>query len=144
MLYLLRKKTSGLIKKNLFLLFSIISLSAFSQRTLYQEDHDNKRYYFGITLAGSSSRFHTNLHSSFLAQDTVMVAEPVNAGGFALGLSATLNLTKRFEARFNPMLSFMDRNLYYKLRYKDRDLGTDVTKKVESVNVSFPMHFKFN
>ncbi len=144
MLYLLRKKTSRLIKKNLFFLFSIISLGAFSQRTLYQEDHDNKRYYFGITLAGSSARFQTNLHPSFLEQDTVMVAEPINAGGFALGLSATVHLTKRFEARFNPMLSFMDRNLFYKLRYQDRDLGTDVTKKVESVIVSFPLHFKFN
>jgi hypothetical protein len=128
----------------LIFLFSFLSLSAFGQRTLYQEDHDNKRYYFGITLAGSSARFQTNLHPSFLNQDTVMVAEPVNAGGFALGLSATVNLTKRFEARFNPMLSFMDRSLFYKLRYEDRDLGTDVTKKIESVIVSFPVHLKFN
>src|SRR5688572_5731006 len=119
MLYLLRKETFRLRKSSIVFLLSFLSLCAYGQRNLYQEDHDNKRYYFGITLAGSSARFHTHLHPSFLNQDTVMVAEPVNAGGFALGLSATVNLTKRFEARFNPMLSFMDRSLFYKLRYED-------------------------
>ena len=73
-----------------------------------------------------------------------MIAQPSNAGGFALGLSATVKLTNRFEGRFNPQLSFMDRNIFYKLRIPDRDLGTDVTKKVESVIVSFPVQLKFN
>ena len=111
---------------------------------MFQEDHDNKQYYFGITLATSLARFQTDLHSYFLQQDTVLVAEPANAGGFALGLSATVKLTNRFEGRFNPQLSFMDRNIFYKLKYPDKDLGTDVTKKVESVIVSFPLQVKFN
>ena len=144
MLYLLRTQTSRLIFSFLFILFFFQSFYAISQRPLFQEDHDNKPYYFGITLAGSLSRFQTNLHSSFLSQDTVLVAEPANAGGFALGLSATARLTKRFEARFNPQLAFMDRNIFYKLRIPDKDLGTDITKKVESVIVSFPLQIKFN
>lgn len=114
-----------------------------AQKELYMEEHDAKPYYFGITLSGSSSRFHTELHEYFLKQDSVMVAEPLNSGGFALGLSATARLTNRFEARFNPQLMFTDRSLYYKLRYKDRDLGEEVTKKIESVIVTFPVHFKF-
>jgi hypothetical protein len=140
----LRTKTSRLIFSFLFLLFFFQSFNAFSQRPLFQDDHDNKPYYFGITLAGSLSRFQTNLHSSFLSQDTILVAEPANAGGFALGLSATARLTNRFEARFNPQLAFMDRNIFYKLSIPDKDLGTDVTKKVESVIVSFPLQIKFN
>ena len=144
MLYLLRTKTSRLIFSFLFLLFFFQSFNAFSQRPLFQDDHDNKPYYFGITLAASLSRFQTNLHSSFLLQDTILVAEPANAGGFALGLSATARLTNRFEARFNPQLAFMDRNIFYKLSIPDKDLGTDVTKKVESVIVSFPLQIKFN
>jgi hypothetical protein len=144
MLYLLRTKTSRLIFSSLFILFFFQSFNAFSQRPLFQDDHDNKPYYFGITLAGSLSRFQTNLHSSFLSQDTILVAEPANAGGFALGLSATARLTNRFEARFNPQLAFMDRNIFYKLSIPDKDLGTDVTKKVESVIVSFPLQIKFN
>ena len=144
MLYLLRTKTSRLIYSFLLFLFSLISFDAYSQKPLFQEEHDNKRYYFGITLAGSLSRFQTELHSYFLEQDTIMIAQPSNAGGFALGLSATVKLTNRFEGRFNPQLSFMDRNIFYKLKYPDREQGTDVTKKVESVIVSFPLQIKFN
>jgi hypothetical protein len=144
MLYLLRTKISRLIYNFLFLFFSLISFNAYSQKPLFQEEHDSKPYYFGITLAGSLSRFQTELHSYFLAQDTIMIAQPTNAGGFALGLSATVKLTNRFEGRFNPQLSFMDRNIFYKLKYPDREQGTDVTKKVESVIVSFPVQIKFN
>jgi hypothetical protein len=144
MLYLLRKKTFRLTFFSFVFFLSFLSLSAVAQQPLYQEDHDNKSYYFGITLSAIKSRFQTELHSSFLTQDTVLVAEPVNAGGFALGLSATVHLTNRFEARFNPQLAFMDRTLFYKLKYPDRDLGTDVTKKIESVLVSFPIQAKFN
>lgn len=142
MLYLLRKKTFGLIC--IFSLHSFFSFTASAQKVLYQEEHDNKPYYFGITLATNLARFQTNLHSDFLTQDTVLVAEPANAGGFALGLSATFRLTNRFETRFNPQLAFMDRNISYTLKYPDSELGTDITKKIESVVVSFPLQVKFN
>src|SRR4051812_37481178 len=112
MLYLLRTKTSRLIYSFLFLLFSFQSFDAYSQRPTFQDDHDNKPYYFGITLAGSLSRFQTELHSHFLEQDSIMIAEPGNAGGFALGLSATTRLSNRFEGRFNPQLAFMDRSIF--------------------------------
>jgi hypothetical protein len=110
---------------------------------LYLEDHDAKPYYFGITLSIIKSRFHTELHPSFLEQDTVLIAEPENSSGFALGLLATKRLTNRFEARFNPQLMFMERNIFYSLRYGDRDLGDSIVKKVESVLVSFPLQLKF-
>jgi hypothetical protein len=142
MLYLLRKKTFRLIY--IALIFLFFSSTASAQKVLYQEEHDNKPYYFGITLATNLARFQTHLHSDFLTQDTVLVAEPANAGGFALGLSATFRLTNRFEARFNPQLAFMDRNISYTLKYPDSELGTDVTKKIESVIVSFPLQVKFN
>lgn len=144
MLYLLRTKTSGLLKRLLFLLCILFSLSASSQKVLFQEDHDNKPYYFGITLSSNIARFQTHHHPYFLEQDTVLVAEPMNSGGFALGLAATARLTNRFEARFNPQLAFMDRSIFYKLNYADRELGTDITKKIESVVVTFPLQLKFN
>jgi hypothetical protein len=141
MLYLLRKKTLRLIGSFFFFL---LSLSASAQKPLFQEDHDNKPYYFGITLASSLSRFQTHLHAAFLSQDTILVAEPANSGGFALGLSATVHLTNRFEGRFNPQLSFMDRTISYQLKIPDEELGTNVPKKIESVIVSFPLQLKFN
>ena len=73
-----------------------------------------------------------------------MVAEPMNNGGFNLGLLATMNLTRRFELRFNPQLMFTERNIRYQLKYKDQDFGYQVDKKVESVITSFPLQVKFN
>jgi len=105
-------------------------------------DHDSKPYYFGITLAVNSARFHTEKHPRFLQDDSVYIADPKNSPGFALGLAATARLSNRFQLRFNPQLVFTERSIFYKLKYPDID-GTDVTKKVESVIMSFPVHIKF-
>jgi hypothetical protein len=142
MLYLRRTKTIAGKASFTFILF-LFSFGAFAQREMYMEDHDTKPYYFGITLAGSSSRFQSELHPQFLMQDSIMVAEPTNSGGFALGLLATARLTNRFELRFNPQLMFTDRAIQYQMRYKDIDQGLVVDKKVESVIVSFPLQVKF-
>jgi hypothetical protein len=128
----------------LFILFSILfSFSARSQKVLFLEDHDNKPYYFGITLSGNVARFQTELHEHFLNQDSILVAEPLNSGGFSLGLLATTRLSRRFEARFNPQLTFLDRSISYNLNYPDHDQKTTITKKIESVVVTFPLQAKF-
>ena len=145
MLYLLRKKSG----KSLSILCIAIGFALFSQvsnaqhRDLNLPDHDSKPYYFGISLGVNLARFHTELHSKFLLHDSVYVAEPLNSGGFSLGLLATTRLSDRFEFRFNPQLLFTERNLYYELKFPEFDLGTKVTKKVESVIVTFPFQFKF-
>jgi hypothetical protein len=147
MLHIQRKKARKLTSRALLLLTSLVlGLTGFSQRVLYQEEHDNKPYYFGISLGISKTSFHSHLHESFLQQDSIMVAEPMNNGGFSLGLLATLKLNRRFELRFNPQLLFTERNIFYRLNTNhppDLD-GFDVQKKVESVITTFPIHIKFN
>lgn len=106
-------------------------------------DHDSKPYYFGISIGGNLSRFHTQFHPQFLQYDSVLVAEPTNSGGFSLGLSATARISDRFQARFNPQLFFMERNIYYKLAHPYNNNETEVIKKVESVTMSFPIQLKF-
>jgi len=128
------------------LIFIFISLQSFSQRAYTDYnlwDHDSKPYYFGITIGANSARFQTELHTRFLEDDSVYVAEPLNSGGFSLGLSATGRLNDRFQLRFNPQLIFMERNIFYKLKYPDLDGNTNITKKVESVTFSFPLQVKF-
>lgn len=148
MLHLHRKKASIVVKTGWSFLFGFIILlqSAQAQRTIQDLnlwDHDSKPYYFGITLGANLARFQTELHSRFLADDSIMVAEPVNSGGFTLGLLATARLSNRFQIRFNPQLMFMERSLYYKLGKPDPlEEGMEVTKKVESVTVSFPVQVK--
>lgn len=133
-----------MIRSMAFFLMLSVDHKAAAQRELNLYDHDSKPYYFGITLSTNLSRFQSELHPSFLQQDSILVAEPVNAGGFALGLLATARLSKRFEARFNPVLSFMDRGIHYDLRYPDFDRNLKVTQKVESVIITFPFQVKFN
>jgi Outer membrane protein beta-barrel domain len=113
-----------------------------SRYELNQYDHDSKPYYFGITLASSLARFQTELHPRFLQDDSVMVAEPVNSGGFGLGLLATIRLSDRFQFRFNPQLSFTSRNIFYKLKHPNIDQLTEVNQAIESVIVSFPFQLK--
>ena len=143
MLYLRWKKIVATKSTFLIFCFLLFSIAASAQKEIFMEDHDSKPYYFGITLAMSKSRFQTSLSSQFLLQDSIMVAEPLNSGGFALGLLATANLSNRFQARFNPQLMFTDRSISYSLRYKGRDEGDVVEKRVESVIVSFPVQLKF-
>jgi Outer membrane protein beta-barrel domain len=124
-------------------MLSISAIAQFGQKELYLLDHDAKPYFFGITLGGSSARFQTEMHPRFLQYDSVYVAEPLNSGGLALGLQATLRLSDRFQLRFNPQLMFVERNIFYRLKHPDFDGKTDVTKKVESIIMSFPFQLKF-
>jgi hypothetical protein len=146
MLYLLRKKSKQLRKVWAIALLIFCSFqNADAQTDWNLSDHDAKPYYFGISLGGNLARFQTGLHSRFLQDDSVMVAEPLNSGGFSLGLSATAHLSNRFEGRFNPQLLFTERNLFYRLKYPDAFENSDsITKKVESVIVTFPFQVKFN
>lgn len=142
MLYLHRQKTRTLkIGLLLCCLMSLAKISFAQPRELNQYDHDTKSYYFGITLGINSARFHPQMHSRFLQDDSVYVAEPTNSGGFALGLLATARISDRFQLRFNPQLMFVERSFYYKLKYAD-DGHKEVTKPVESVIVSFPLQVK--
>jgi hypothetical protein len=125
------------------LLLSQISKAQFGGTELSMPDHDAKPYYFGITLGVNLARFQTDLHPRFLQYDSVLIAEPINSGGFTLGLSATSRLSNRFQLRFNPQLMFIERNIFYRLKYPDFNGDTVVTQKVESVIFTFPFQLKF-
>ena len=142
MLHIQRKKV---IKPFVIFAFALLIYSSVhSQIDLNQTDHDSKPYYFGITLGANISRFQIEHHPRFLQYDSVMEILPLNSPGFQLGLNATVRLTNRFEARFNPQLMFTDRSITYRLKYKDPQDGIEPTKKIESVIFSFPFQIKFN
>lgn len=127
----------------LLLMACHLCMGQYVRTDLNKSDHDSKPYYFGITLGASSARFQTEPSPRFLLDDSVYVAEPVNSGGFSLGLHVTTRLSNRFLLRFNPQLMFVERGIYYKLKYPDIDGLTEVSKKVESVTMSFPIQIKF-
>lgn len=143
MLYLLRKKARTMrLQYYLFIGMTLLAQRSMAQpRDLNLYDHDSKPYYFGITLGANMSRFQTSLHSKFLQNDSVYVAEPLNSRGFALGLLATGRISDRFQVRFNPQLLFTERGIFYKLKHPEGG-QTDITKTVESVLVTFPVQVK--
>ncbi|WP_295120383.1 porin family protein [uncultured Chitinophaga sp.] len=106
---------------------------------LNMEEHDQKPYYFGITLATNQSNFKLYHSDRFLTQDTIMVIEPLKTVGFNLGLLANLRLNKRFDLRFNPQLIFASKHLYYKEQYPSQE----TSKNIESILLSFPFQIKF-
>lgn len=135
--------------KNRFLalcLLTVFSYSSFAQKEIYREEQDNKPYYFGLSLGVVYSKFKIENDPSFLQQDTILTAEPANTPGISLRLVAALNLTNRFELRFNPGLIFTDRPILYKLNPNyapDFDQGYNVKKSVESIITTFPLDLKF-
>lgn len=143
MLYLQCKKTGGL--KNVLLgVLLCLSATTYAQRELNMVEHDLKAYYFGISLGFNRGSFHSELHPSYLTQDSILTAEPAWSAGFNLGLSATARLTNRLELRFNPQLIFTERNILYTLRYPEPlDNSYAVQKKIESVITSFPFQLRF-
>ncbi len=147
MLHLLRKEGLKLISIfALVILFQGMARAQFNYYTrsdLNRLEQDAKPYYFGISLGVNLARFQTDLHPRFLEYDSVYVAEPANSGGLSLGFQATGRISNRFQVRFNPQLMFIERNIHYKLKYPDLDGQTDVTKSVESIIMSFPVHIKF-
>lgn len=148
MLYLQWTKAQG-VKNRLFLacLFLLSVLAASAQREeLFREEQDQKPYYFGLSLSAVYSRFQIEHSSQFLQQDSVLVAESINSPGISLRLVASLNLSPRFELRFNPGLIFTARPLLFKLNPNypgDPDFGYSVQKNVESIITTFPLDLKF-
>src|SRR6266498_3255584 len=146
MLYLHRKKVQKLNVSFVIVISFLLITSGTSaqERQLYQTDHDDKPYYFGITLGANVASFHIEHHPRFLQYDSVYTIQPLNSKGFQLGLLATARLTNRFELRFNPQLLFTDRSLKYSLKYLDLFEESDtVTKKIESIITTFPLQIKF-
>jgi hypothetical protein len=113
---------------------------------LYLENHDDKKFYFSIVLAGSNNSFRLSQHPRFLQDDSVFVSEPGNNGGFALGIAANMRLSRRFELRTIPFqLTFADRNILYTLKYPNQAALEDTItpKNIQSIVYSLPVHIKF-
>jgi len=126
------------------MLLLVSSVISYAQTDLNMPDHENKPYYFGITLSGNSSSFQLQHHPSFLQKDSVSIVSPSAKGGFGLGLLSSLRLTPHLEARFNPHLIFATRSIQYKLKYPQVGDQPDQEKLIESIYVSFPAQMKFS
>lgn len=142
MYYLLRRKIT------LAVAGCIICIASMAQygKEMYREEHDDKPYYFGMTLAAGHGLLNHYKAPRFLADDSVLTAVPGFSPSFNLGLSATWHPLLRWELRFNPQLMLgISRSFNYFLanKYLPGE-GVFVKKTIQSTIVSFPLSVKFN
>ena len=104
--------------------------------------YDKQPIHFGFVLGLNKSNFKVQLVDDFRIRDTVytVTAQPVS--GLNLGIISNLRMWDFFDLRFIPSLSFAQRNLVYHLTYSDT-LNENITKKIESTYLEFPLDLKF-
>jgi hypothetical protein len=147
MQYLLRRK---IITIGIAVIFC--PLISFSQlrKEVNQDDHDDKRVRFGITLGSNRSHFAFTHHPSFLQQaplDSITVIESVNSTGVSLAWLVNIRLSNHFDIRTYPVnLTFTSRNFLYNLPYPDVPGGENFVteKQTQSISLSVPLQIKFS
>lgn len=123
------------------ILIALLSFETSAQKGSFNYDNkfSKKNYYFGITLGSNVSRYRCDNHESLINNDSVNAIRPVFGPGFNLGIVANIKLGEYFDCRFLlPTLSFADRRIEYDMTTNQID-----NKKIESVFLEFPVHFRY-
>jgi len=131
----------------------IVAIGAFASpamaqdKEIYRQEHDNLRYYFGITLGYNATSLRPTFSTKFLLDDSIKVARPSASGGIALGFLGTLRLNNHFQLRINPQLVIGGaKSFEYTLNKDSLALGESqyMTKTLPATLISLPIHIKFN
>lgn len=137
--HLLRRKIVLFILS--FVFFSTAAVAQ-ERNVLNQEDHDNKPYHFGINIGYNKSHFSFTHHPRFLQYDSIMDVESINSSGINLAWLVNVRMNDHFDLRLHPVdLTFSEKAFLYNQKYEPDTL---VTKKVQSITLSFPVHIKFS
>jgi hypothetical protein len=113
-----------------------------SDNGINQENHDDKPYHFGINIGYNKSHFNFTHHPRFLQYDSIMDVESVNNPGINLAWLVNVRMSDHFDIRLHPLdLTFSEKAFIYSQKY---DEDSSVTKKVQSITLSFPVHIAFS
>jgi hypothetical protein len=136
--HLLRRKIVLIV---LSLLFCSSALKA-QQNVLNQEGHDDKPYHFGINLGYNESHFNFTHHPRFLQYDSILDVESINNPGINLAWLVNVRMSDHFDLRVHPLdLTFSEKAFLYSQKY---ETDSSVTKKVQSITLSFPVNIAFS
>ena len=136
--HLLRRKIVLIV---LSLIFSSTALLA-QERQLNQEDHDERPYHFGINLGYNESHFNFTHHPRFLQYDSILDVESINNPGINLAWLVNVLMSDHFDLRVHPLdLTFSEKAFLYSQKY---EADSSVTKKVQSITLSFPVNIAFS
>jgi len=113
-----------------------------SDNEVNQENHDDKPYHFGINIGYNESHFNFTHHPRFLQYDSIMDVESINNPGINLAWLVNVRVSNHFDIRLHPLdLTFSEKAFLYTQKYEP---DTSVTKKVQSITLSFPVHIAFS
>jgi len=104
--------------------------------------YDQKKFHFGFMIGYNMANFSIKPKTNLNPFDSLMVIETVPMSGFNIGIVSDLHLGNHFNLRFIPEISLQDRIVTYNIRYNN-SLLSKVDKKIESVNLDFPLLVKF-
>lgn len=113
-------------------------LHAQRQRLMNMTDHDDKRYYFGLTFGANVSQYRLKLEQNFVNSDSFRRITPIWSPGFNLGLMANMRLSNFIDVRLVPSLSFAEKKLKFNM-----SPDTTSTRSVESIYLHIPLQLKF-
>lgn len=124
-------------------------------------NYDQERFHFGFVLGGNLTYatvrpiadLNTRIFDSTYIPDIlpepdsarVLSIESRPTPGFVISIVSDMRINNNMNLRFIPSLSFGDRDLLYTLEvYREADtLLLDITKKVPSTYITFPLELKF-
>ena len=127
-------------RKIVVLLLLLMPFMAQAQRYVERNDARFKKrpFHFGIHMGFNTSDFKVRLSEDFVYNDSILGVNASGGPGFNLNIMGSLHLSKNFELKILPGVSFAEKTLNYNIR----DAGiTD--KKIESIYVEAPIQLKF-
>jgi len=135
-----------LLRRKIVIILSLVFCStaaiAQSDNGINQENHDDKPYHFGINIGYNKSHFNFTHHPRFLQYDSIMDVESVNNPGINLAWLVNVRMSDHFDIRLHPLdLTFSEKAFIYSQEYEE---DSSVTKKVQSITLSFPVHIAFS
>jgi len=143
MQHLWRYKISWIV---LLLLFPFLSFAQLDKE-MYLQEHDYKKFHFGINLGTNRAFYHFNFNPRFLQYDSVLVVESLQSQGINLAWLVNMRLSDHFDLRTYPLnLVFTEKAFQYGLKYPNRVDKEDsiTTRKVQGITLSWPLQVKFS
>lgn len=122
-----------------FLLLVAAMPASAQEEKMNNPEHDDKPYYFGITLGFNASQYKVFHSKYFIENDTIMDITPLWKPGFQLGIMGNLKLSNFVDLRTTPMFMLREQALRFNMPRKD----SVMTTSFESVLFSLPVEFKF-
>lgn len=118
-----------------------VSMKVNAQFSIMEHDDQNmsRKFHFGVALGYNKSDYKITLDSNFIVQKNILNVQPVKGPGFNLGIVTDYHISRYFDLRLIPALSFGEKNI----KYIQKDSTLPVVKKIESVYLEFPFLLKY-